>query len=133
MKMARVTHAIAALAVGGFATGAALFAAGPATANPQNDTSALLTSTCSFAQIDAAMHKVAPAEAARLDADPAHKQLLQQAFNLPPAQRQAAFQQFLGQHPDQVQRLQQRGNASPTVAGDLRTKLREVTTTCHRF
>jgi len=125
MKMVSLNQAISALVIGGFATGTALFGAGPAAADPLSDLGPLLGSTCSFAQVDLALHKVSPDTAARLDATPSQKNLLRQAYNQPPAQRTAAFQQLISQHPE----LATGAGMSP----DFGVKLRQVVDTCHSY
>lgn len=73
----------AALAIGGFAAGTALFGAGAAYADPMGDLEPLLSSSCSFAQIDSALHQVAPDTAAQLDAAPGQKAALKNAYDQP--------------------------------------------------
>lgn len=125
MKMSSARNAFAVLAVSGFAAGAALFGTAVASADPLGDIGPLLESTCSFAQVDSALHKVAPDTAAQLDAAPAQKELVRQAFNQPPAQRKAAFQQLIGQ--------QQRSGMQASPNAEFGAKLRQVVDTCHRY
>ncbi|RDI61566.1 hemophore-related protein [Nocardia pseudobrasiliensis] len=97
MRMTHARAAITAFAIGAFTTGAALFGTGIATADLIDDTQPLLTSTCSFSQIDAALHDVAPESAKRLDAAPVYKSMLQMALTQPADLRLKAFQQLEGQ------------------------------------
>lgn len=120
MKMVGISHVAATVVVGGFA---ALCGAGIAAAAPTADIGPLINSTCSFSQIDGALHRVAPDTAARLDADPIDKALLQGAFNQPPAQRRAAFQLLLGQRPQ----------LTPGGGPEFNAKLRQVVNSCHSY
>ncbi|MFF3568335.1 hemophore-related protein [Nocardia jiangxiensis] len=97
MRMLNARCAIVAIAVGGFAAGAGLLGSTTASADMIDDFGPLLTSTCSFDQIDAAMHQVAPAAAARLDASPVQRNILQFAFSQPAEKRAAALGQLAAQ------------------------------------
>ncbi|NKY84084.1 hemophore-related protein [Nocardia veterana] len=120
--------AAAGLTVAGLAAGAALLVPGTASADPTELVAPLLNSTCSFAQVDAALHDKAPQLASILDANPDQKAELQAKFDQPVEQRRAEFQQYLAQHPDEAQRAQQ----DPRAAGLSRT-IQEVAGSCHNY
>lgn len=120
--------AAAGLTVAGLAAGAALLVPGTASADPTELVAPLLNSTCSFAQVDAALHDKAPQLASILDANPDQKAELQAKFDQPVEQRRAEFQQYLAQHPDEAQRAQQ----DPRAAGLSRT-IQEVADSCHNY
>ena len=86
------------LAGAGLAAGAALLVPATASADPTGMVGPLLNSSCSFAQVDAALHDQAPQMAAILDANPDQKAELKAKFDQPVEQRQAEFQQYLAQH-----------------------------------
>lgn len=123
MKMVGISHMAATLVFGGLTMGTALLGAGIAAAAPTADIGPLVNSTCSFHQIEGALHRVAPDTAAKLDADPVDKMLLQGAFNQPPAQRRAAFQMLLGQRPQ----------LAPGSGPEFDAKLRQVANSCHSY
>lgn len=120
--------AAAGFTVAGLAAGAALLVPGTASADPTELVAPLLNSTCSFAQVDAALHDKAPQLASILDANPDQKAELQAKFDQPVEQRRAEFQQYLAQHPDEAQRAQQ----DPRAAGLSRT-IQEVADSCHNY
>ncbi|WP_330180104.1 hemophore-related protein [Nocardia sp. NBC_01503] len=115
----------AALAIGGFAAGTALFGAGAAYADPMGDLEPLLSSSCSFAQIDSALHQVAPDTAAQLDAAPGQKAALKNAYDQPADQRRASFQQLIAE--------QQRMGVTATANQDFGAKMSQVVDTCHQY
>lgn len=121
MKKVSIRTAVAAFAISGFAVGTALFGAGSAAADPAADIAPLVNSTCSYAQVDRAIHQVAPDAAAVLDADAGQKEMLRRAYSQPAAQRKVAFQRLIGQ--------QGANQGNPAVAA----KLRQVADACHRF
>ena len=117
MRLCKSRYVITALAIGGFAVSSSLLGSGAASADLLDDMSPLLTSTCSFDQIDAALHEVAPAAAARLDSNPAQKAILRLAFSQPPEQRVAMFQQLAAQR----ERMHAPSDAKPE-SGDSKTE-----------
>ncbi|WP_433661489.1 hemophore-related protein [Nocardia sp. CA-128927] len=127
MKMLNPRYAFATLAISGIAAGASLFGTGIASADMIDDLSPLLGSTCSFKQIDAAMHVSAPEMAARLDASPVQKGVLEMAYNVPMETRTKAFQEFSAQK-------QKNGMDTALAASpDLGTKMSEVAKTCQTY
>lgn len=126
MNLISTRYAIgAAAAVYGFAVATAVFGAGAATADPMGDLEPLLSSNCSFAQVDAALHQVAPDTAAQLDAVPAQKSAIQAAYEKPADQRRAAFQQLVAD--------QQKAGVSATANPEFGAKLNQVVDTCHQY
>ncbi|MFJ9363005.1 hemophore-related protein [Nocardia sp. NPDC101769] len=116
---------VIAVTIAGFAVGAALSGAGVAGADPMNDLDPLLSSSCSFDQIDAAFHQVDPDTAAQLDAAPARKAVFQMAYDQPTAQRRLAFQALLAE--------QQQLNAPTDISSDFGSHLRQVADSCHQY
>lgn len=83
----------------------------------------LITTTCSFDQIDSAAHVEIPAVAAQLDATPGLRPELARVFSLPPgAARINAARTALLLHPQWVPVLQRALPAGGQLAA-----------TCHRF
>ncbi|MGV9675049.1 hemophore-related protein [Nocardia sp. NPDC003482] len=103
--IARTRFALTTLAAGAL-TGVAVLLPGAASAAPMDQLAPLLNSTCSFAQVDAALHDQAPQLASALDANPNAKAQLKAAFDQPIDQRRAQAEQYLAEHPDQVQQAQ---------------------------
>ncbi|WP_405167475.1 hemophore-related protein [Nocardia sp. NBC_01499] len=127
MKMLNPRYALATLAISGIAAGASLFGTGIASADMIDDLSPLLGSTCSFKQIDAAMHVSAPDMAARLDSSPVQKGVLEMAYNVPMETRTKAFQEFSAQK--QKNGMETALAASP----ELGQRMGDVAKTCANF
>ncbi len=130
MRMLDARCTIVAFAVGGFATGTAFLGSGAASADILDDFGPLLTSTCSFHQIDAALHRVAPATAARLDAAPTQKLALRLAFSQPAEKRAAMFEQLA------AQRRNMAGVKIPELGADeadLGPVVQQVADSCHQY
>src|SRR5438445_8932065 len=100
------------LTVGGLTTAAALLLSGIAGADPTDLMAPLLNTTCSFDQVNRALHDKNPQLASTLDANPGIKAQLQQKFNEPIPQRRAEFQQYLAQNPSAAQQAQNDPRAS---------------------
>ncbi len=131
MRMVNARYAIAAMAIGGFAAGG-LLGSGPASADLIDDVTPLLMSSCSFAQIDAALHVVAPDAAARLDAAPLQKSVLALAFSQPADKRQAMF----GQIATQRQRMNAMTGIHPggaALPAEKSNELSKAAETCHKY
>lgn len=118
----------ATLTVAGLAAGAALLVPGTASADPTELVGPLLNSSCSFEQIDAALHDKNPQLASMLDNNPNEKAQLKAKFDQPVEQRQAEFQQYLKDHPDQAQQAEQ----DPRANG-IRQTIQEVADSCHNY
>ncbi|AHH15536.1 hypothetical protein NONO_c07280 [Nocardia nova SH22a] len=117
-----------ALTVAGLAAGAALLVPGTASADPTGMVAPLLNSSCSFAQVDAALHDQAPQLASILDNNPDQKAELKAKFDQPVEQRRAEFQQYLAQHPEEAQQAQQ----DPRASG-LSQTIQQVADSCHNY
>ena len=128
MTSMRVRFTGAVLTIGGLATTAALLIPGTASAEPTELIAPLLTSDCTFDQVDAALHDADPAVAGRLDANPGQKQMLQQQFDQPVEQRRAAVQQYMNEHPDEAQAAE-----NDPQAGAARQTIQTVADTCHNY
>lgn len=118
----------ATLTVAGLAAGAALLVPATASADPTGLVAPLLNSTCSFAQVDSALHDQAPQLASILDTNPDQKAELKAKFDQPVEQRQAEFQQYLAQHPDEAQQAEQ----DPRASG-LSQTIQQVADSCHTY
>jgi hemophore-related protein len=127
----KISHVAAALAIGAVTASASLLGTGTAAAGPLDG--ALLDSTCSFAQIDRALHAEHPDLAAKLDAHPDRKAALARVFDQPPAQRKAALQQLIAAHPDKVAQARQMIAQHPDQAAKARDVVNQLANTCHRF
>ncbi|WP_040773947.1 hemophore-related protein [Nocardia pneumoniae] len=128
MKRSAGRPAVAALAAGGFATIAVFLSPASASAGPMELAEPLLTSDCSFAQVDAALHAKAPQLAAMLDANPTQKAELQRKFDQPVQQRRAELQRAIDENPDAVREAQN----DPRTA-QLRDTIRTVAESCHNY
>ncbi|MFI1913896.1 hemophore-related protein [Nocardia sp. NPDC020380] len=117
------------LVCSGLAVAGSLLAPALAAADPGG--SGMLSTTCSFDQIDAALRAQAPDLAAKLDANPEKKARLQDLLNLPVDQRQQKIQEFLNTHPDAQAKMQERRN-SPEFQQHADT-LRAVLDSCHNY
>ncbi|MEV6320986.1 hemophore-related protein [Nocardia sp. NPDC051787] len=128
MKRSVGRPAVAALAAGGFATIAVFLSPAIASAGPMELAEPLLTSNCSFAQVDAALHDKAPQLAAMLDANPTQKAELQRKFDQPVQQRRAELQRAIDANPDAVREAE----TDPRTA-QLRDTIRTVAESCHNY
>ena len=124
----RSSFGLSALTLGAAAAAGAFLSPAIASAGPMETAEPLLTSTCSFTQVDAALHDQAPDLAAMLDNNPDAKAQLQAKFDQPVEQRQAEFQQYLEQNPQAAQQAQD----DPRAQG-LRDTLQQVADTCHNY
>ncbi|WP_039828270.1 hemophore-related protein [Nocardia testacea] len=122
-RIVRATVAFTGLAAAGM-----LLASVPASAQPG---AGLIETTCSFAQIDAAIHAQFPETAARLDAHPDRKAKLQEFLNLPVEQRKQRAEEFLGTHQDAKGKLE--GRRETPQAQQQVQNMRTVAETCHNY
>jgi hemophore-related protein len=129
--------ALATLAAAGLTASAVAFGAGSAAAQPAPHQSPLLSTTCSFAQLDRALHAEFPEAAARLDAHPRRKERLRHLLDLPPAQREAAPHQFFAAHPElhelRHRMMRQWMNAHPDQAARHHAAITRLADTCHSY
>ncbi|MFI5780282.1 hemophore-related protein [Nocardia sp. NPDC051570] len=113
--LSRTRFAATTLAAGAL-TALSVLLPGTASADPIDQLAPLLNSTCSFAQVDAALHDQDPQLAAALDNNQAVKGQIRQMFDQPIDQRRAQAQQYLAQHPDQVQQAENDPRAAQAQA-----------------
>ncbi|MBF6269978.1 hemophore-related protein [Nocardia farcinica] len=128
MNRFRTRTRLAALTAGAAASAAVLLGTGVAAAGPLESAEPLLSTDCTFAQVDAALHAEAPELAAMLDAYPAQKAELQRRFDQPVEQRRADFQMLVEQNPD----LAAQAESDPRAA-QLSQALAAVAATCHNY
>ena len=128
MKRSIGRPARTALATGGVATVAMLLSPAIASADPTELVGPLLTSDCSFAQVDAALHDKSPQLASMLDANPTQKAELQRKFDQPVDQRRAELQQAIQDNPDAAQQAEN----DPRTA-QLRDTIQAVADSCHNY
>ncbi|MGK8487452.1 hemophore-related protein [Nocardia asiatica] len=128
MKRSVGRPALAALAAGGFATVTLVLSPAIANAGPMEYAEPLLTSSCSFAQVDAALHDQAPQLAAMLDANPSQKAELQRRFDQPVEQRRAELQRAIDANPDAARQAE-----NDPRAAQLRDTIRAVAESCHNY
>ncbi|WP_174186018.1 hemophore-related protein [Nocardia barduliensis] len=128
MKRSVGRPALAALAAGGFATVTFVLSPAIATAGPMEYAEPLLTSSCTFAQVDAALHDRAPQLAAMLDANPSQKAELQRRFDQPVEQRRAELQRAIDENPEAARQAEN----DPRTA-QLRDTIRAVAESCHNY
>jgi hemophore-related protein len=117
--------------VGGFAALTAFAGVGASAAGPLD--SPLVNSTCNFGQIDRALRAQRPDLAARLDAHPQHKAMLQQLYDQPVPQRKAQIQRYMQQHPDRVAQMQRWDSTHPQAAPQRAALDRQLANTCHSY
>lgn len=119
-----------AVALGGLLAAGALLVPASASAQPGVG-GGLIETTCTFAQVDAAIHAEAPRLAERLDSHPDRKAKLQELLALPVDQRKQRAQQWLDAHPNAKTKMDERRN-SPE--GQQRVdKLRNIANSCHNY
>ncbi|MFI5715431.1 hemophore-related protein [Nocardia sp. NPDC051750] len=116
------------LTLGAAAAATAFLSPAIASAGPMEMAEPLLTSDCSFAQVDAALHDQAPELAAMLDNNPDAKAQLQAKFDQPVEQRRAEFQQYLDENPQAAQQAQDDPRAQ-----QLQATFQGVADTCHNY
>ena len=116
---------------GAVAGAALLMAPGTASAAPTDTFAPLLYSTCSFGQVDAALHVQAPQIAAQLDGMPEQKAQLQSLYNLPVDQRQAAVDAYFANNPDLAARAEQLSNSAD--GAQAAAIVQQVADTCHSY
>jgi hemophore-related protein len=91
----------------------------------------LIETTCSYAQLMAALQVEAPAASARLAEHPDAQAKLQQFVALPVDQRKQRLQQFLDRNPDVRANIDQKRN---TPEGQAKIQmLAGIAATCHNY
>lgn len=131
MKKFNGRKLLAAFALSGITVAGTILGAGAATADPLD--SPLMNSTCTFAQIDRALHAEHPDIAAKLDAHPDRKAMLQRMYDQPIEQRKAQAQQWMNQNPDKVQKRRQWAQSHPNEVAQHRAVEAELANTCHNY
>ena len=102
-----------------------------ATASAQTLDGPLIETTCSYAQLQAALQVEAPQASARLAERPGAQAKLQELFALPVDQRKQRVQQFLDRNPDVRAMVEQRRD---TAEGQQKRQLAaRVADTCQRY
>jgi hemophore-related protein len=123
------TYAVrTALIATAFAAGAAFLLPGAAAAAPTDHP--LLNTTCTFAQVDAAMHHVTPDLAKRLDEHPDRKAKVAEFFSKSPEERKEFLRQKLDEHPQAREQFRQSDHPR---AGEFMAKAKEIAETCHQY
>lgn len=97
-------------------------------AAPTDFAEPLVTSDCSFAQINDALHDQAPELASMLDNNPDLKAQLQSKFEQPVERRRAELQQYIEENPEAAQQAE-----NDPRTEQLRTTLQGVADTCHSY
>ncbi|MFD7846479.1 hemophore-related protein [Nocardia sp. NPDC059764] len=128
MSFVRNRRAGALFGAGAVAAVALAFAPATASASPADLVAPLLNSTCSFAQVDAALHDKSPMLAQYLDQNPGYKAELKAKFDLSPAERQAELDQYLRDNPDAADQA-----ASDPRAGGIAAAIQQVADSCHNY
>jgi len=91
----------------------------------------LIETTCSYAQIEAALQVEAPEASARLAERPDAQAKLQQFVALPVDQRRVRLQQFLDRNPDVRTKIEEKRN---TPEGQEKVQmLTRIADTCHNY
>ncbi|MFC8047078.1 hemophore-related protein [Nocardia sp. NPDC057353] len=129
MKSFRSRPIVASFAASGIAAVGVLLSSGAASAAPLDQLAEpLLASDCSFAQVDAALHKEAPQVAALLDSYPEQKAELAARFDVPVEQRRAELQRAIDENPEAAQEAQ-----NDPRTQQLAGVLQRVADTCSQY
>jgi hemophore-related protein len=105
-----------------------LVTAGAASAQPAGP---LIETTCSYAQIEAALQVEAPEASSRLAKNPNAEAKIQELLGLPVDQRRQRVQAFLDRNPDVASTIEQRRN---TPEGQEKLlKMQRIADTCHDY
>ena len=116
------------LTLGAAAAVTAFLSPAVASAAPTDFAEPLLTSDCSFAQVDAALHDQAPELASMLDNNPDLKAQLQTKFDQPVEQRRAELQATINENPGAAQDAE-----NDPRSASLAETIRTVAETCHSY
>jgi hemophore-related protein len=120
----------ALIAAGGLAATVSLVAPGTALAQPLGE-GPLVETTCSYAQIEAALQVEAPEAATRLQQRPDAQAKVQELLALSIDQRKQRIQGFLDRNPD-VRAMAEKRRATPE-GQEMITKMQRVADTCHNY
>jgi hemophore-related protein len=129
-RRSRITRAV--LVIAGFAAVTGSFGVNAASADAIDDIGPLLTSSCSFDQVDAALRVAAPDSADRLDAEVVPKALLQSMLAQPVRERTDLFAQFTAER-DRAGSAARATLATIPLRAQVGPILQQVANTCHRY
>ncbi|BBZ16231.1 hemophore-related protein [Mycolicibacterium gadium] len=116
------------LGVLGLAGALSLMTAGPASAQPAGP---LIETTCSYAQIEAALQVEAPEASGRLAERPNAQAKIQELLALPIDQRRQRVKSFMDRNPDVASMIAQKRN---TPEGqDKLMMMQRIADTCHNY
>jgi hemophore-related protein len=124
--------ATAFLAVAGFAAVTGSFGGDVASANAIDDIQPLLTSSCSFDQIDAALRIVAPDSADRLDNAPLQKTMLRSMLAQPARQGAEMFARMASEQ-TRAGSVARAALAAIPMKSQVGPTIEQVVQTCHRY
>jgi hemophore-related protein len=112
----------------GLAGAMSLVTAGAASAQSAGP---LIETTCSYAQIEAALQVEAPEASARLSERPDAQAKIQELLGLPVDQRRQRVQSFMDRNPDVASMIRQKRN---TPEGQEKLlKMQRIADTCHDY
>jgi hemophore-related protein len=112
----------------GLAGAMLLMTAGPASAQPSGP---LIETTCSYAQLEAALQVEAPEASARLADRPDAQAKIQELLGLPVDERRQRMQSFMDRNPDVASMIRQKRN---TPEGQNKVaKMQRIADTCHNY
>lgn len=115
--------------VSAYAAVTALSLSAPASAQPLDGP--LIETTCSYAQLEAALQVESPTAAARLAERPDAQKKLQQLVALPVDERKVRVQSFLDRNPDVQAKIDEKRS---TPEGQQKIQmLARVANTCHNY
>ncbi|WP_067819738.1 hemophore-related protein [Nocardia inohanensis] len=128
MRIVRNRRMAAMAGAGALATVALALAPATASASPADMVAPLLNTTCTWSQVDAALHAKAPALASILDQNPDTKAELKAKFEQSPEARQAELDAYLAANPDAASQAANNPNASGITAA-----IQQVADSCHNY
>lgn len=127
--MTSYSFAKSAVAIGGLMTAVLITPAWIASAEPGEGP--LIETTCSYAQLEAALQVEAPEASARLAERPDAQAKLQGLIALPVDQRRQRLQQFLDRNPDVRAKIDEKRG---TPEGQEKIQmLARIADTCHNY
>jgi len=91
----------------------------------------LIQTTCSYAQLVAALQVEAPKASARLAERPEAQAKLQELVSLPVDQRKQRVQQFLDRNPDVRAKIEEKRNTPEGQAAQQKAAV--IAATCHNY
>lgn len=107
--------------------------AGSVTAGASELDGPLINSTCSYEQIDRALHAERPDLAAKMDADPLRKAAMQFYFGQTVSQRRSLTQQYMDANPAGMARLKEWAAAHPQEIQRGRAAAAQIAKSCHKY